>query len=81
MKSTKFASILQEAVVPLAFVTVTGVTQVACAGSNPQTPGAQQPEEEPDGSLDPYDMYCVKARGRGETCATREEFENFGRPR
>ncbi|HRI66735.1 MAG TPA: sigma-70 family RNA polymerase sigma factor [Polyangium sp.] len=77
MKSTKFASILQETVVPLALVAATSVTQAACAGSNPQTPRVQQPAKERDDSLDPYDMYCVMARGRGETCITREEFNKY----
>ncbi len=75
MKYPKFASMLQEAVVPLTFVAATGVTQVACAGSNPQMPPAQQAEEERDDSHDPYEMYRVKARGRGETVMTREEWE------
>ncbi len=74
MKSTQLSSILQETVVPLALVVATGVTQAACAGSNPQTPPTQQPAEEPDGSHDPYDMYCTRERARGLTCVPREEF-------
>ncbi len=76
MKSTKFASMLQETMAPLAFVVATGVTQAACASSPSQTPPAQQPKgEERDDSEDPYEMYRVKARGRGETIMTREEWE------
>ncbi len=77
MKSTKLASIVQETVVPLALVAATSVTQAACAGSNQQTPRVQQPAKERDDSHDPYDMYCVMARSRGETCITREEFNKY----
>ena len=74
MKSAKIASILQETVVPLAFVVAPALGQVACAGSDQQTPAARQPDEEHDDSADPYEVMCDQERARGNTCPSREEW-------
>ncbi|HRI65259.1 MAG TPA: sigma-70 family RNA polymerase sigma factor [Polyangium sp.] len=85
MKSTKIASYLQETLVPLAFVVAPALTQVACVGTEQQTPPARQPEEEPteepDGSPDPYDVACDNYRMWRVQCPTREEWYRGVRPR
>lgn len=74
MKSTKITSILQQTVVPFAFLVAPAFTQVACAGSDQQTPPPHHSEEEYDGSPDPYEVMCDQERARGNTCPPREEW-------
>jgi DNA-directed RNA polymerase specialized sigma24 family protein len=85
MKSAKIASYLQGTVAPLAFWGASALTQVACAGSEQQTPPPRQPvgapTEEPDGSHDPYAFSCKMERMRGNECPSREEWEKIGLPR
>lgn len=81
MKFTKTASVLLETAVPLAFLVAPALTQVACTGTEQQTPPARQPEEEPDDMPDPYDIVCENARRFGEECPSREAWEKIGRPR
>lgn len=86
MKSTKFASFLQETVVPLALVVAPAVTQVACAGTEQQTPPARQADEE-DAAEErerkdtAYEVMCSQERARGNQCPTREEWDNSFLPR
>jgi RNA polymerase sigma factor (sigma-70 family) len=86
MKSTKFASFLQETVVPLAFVVAPAVTQAACAGTEQQTPPARQAEDEEAADLrdhkdTAYEVMCSQARARREQCPTREEWDRSFLPR
>jgi RNA polymerase sigma factor (sigma-70 family) len=74
MKSLKIARYLQETVVPLAFVVAPALTQPACAGTAQGPSSAQQPEEEYDGTADPYEVMCLQERMRGASCPTREEW-------
>jgi hypothetical protein len=81
MKSTKFAISLQETTLSLALVVAPALTQVACAGTQQQTPPPQQPVEEPDGSPDPYDVMCDQERARGNDCITKEAwYKEFSHP-
>jgi len=85
MKSTKFATFLQETVVPFAFLVAPAVTQVACTGTGQQTPPARQPVEDPDDDPeyearereDRYHMWCNIQRWWGEKCPTREEYDKL----
>lgn len=85
MKSSKFASIVQETVVPLAFVVAPALTQVACGGSNPQASSAQQAADEADDeeywSNRAYRVSCLQERARGGQCPTRAEWERSFQPR
>jgi RNA polymerase sigma factor (sigma-70 family) len=80
MTSTKFASFLQETAFPLALVVAPALTQVACTGTQQQTPPARQAD---DDSADEegvdlgvyYEAYCDFARHRGEKCLTRAEWD------
>jgi RNA polymerase sigma factor (sigma-70 family) len=87
MKSTKFASFLQETVVPLAFVVAPAVTQVACAGTEQQTPPARQADDDEEEAAErerddtAYRVTCLQARKRGEQCPTREEWDRSFLPR
>ena len=74
MKSTKIARYLQETVVPFAFLVTPAFAQVACAGTEQQTSSARQPDEEPDGSRDPYDVMCLHERARGNACVPKEQW-------
>jgi DNA-directed RNA polymerase specialized sigma24 family protein len=79
MRCTKVANSVAENLMPMTFLLGVALSQVACASTKEQTPSAQQPEDEPDGSLDPYDMMCIEERGRGNACPTREEwYDKFG---
>lgn len=77
MKSTKIANFLGETLVPLSFLIAPVITQAACVGTEQQTQPARQPEEEPDGSMDPYDRMCEVLRARGETCPPRETWNKW----
>ena len=85
MKSTQFASFLQRTVLPLALSATPALAQVACAGTEQQTPPPQQPVDEPKDTHDwdtiAYDQACTFQRARGERCPTREEWDKIGRPR
>lgn len=74
----------RETLVPLSFLVAPALSQVACTGTEQQTPPARapEPEDEPDGTIDPYRAWCMEDRRRGDPCMTREEFEKrFGGPK
>lgn len=86
MKSTKFANIVQETVVPLAFVVAPALTQVACAGTAPQTQSVQPTDDDLEKQREKeaaraYEVACDQERARGNPCPSREEFSKIGRPR
>jgi hypothetical protein len=84
MKFTKFANIVQETVVPLAFVVAPALTQVACAGTAPQTQSVQPTDDDLEKQREKeaaraYEGACDQERARGEQCPTREEWDKrFG---
>lgn len=77
MKCTKTASPIVENLMPMTFLLGIASSQVACAGSPQKTPVVQEPEEERDGSHDPFDVHCTFAKARGEKCMTREEYRKW----
>ena len=75
MKFTKTALSVAEKLIPMTFVLGAALNQAACAGTAQQTRARQEePEEEPDGTTDPYDVMCDEERRRGNPCPTREEW-------
>lgn len=79
MKFTKAARSVAENLFPMAFVFSTALTQTACAGTAQQTPPRQEePEDEPDGTADPYDVACDQERARGNPCPPKEVWQKLG---
>ncbi len=75
MKSTAIARYVQETVLPFAFLLAPAVTNVACAGTERQTPPPQQADDEEEGGhLDPYEHTCWNATRMGAECPTRAEW-------
>jgi RNA polymerase sigma factor (sigma-70 family) len=74
MKSTKFASFVQKTVVPMALLVAPAFTQVACTGTQQQTPPARQADDEPDNGDHGYRVYCNQEHLRGNKCPTYEEY-------
>jgi hypothetical protein len=82
MKSTKIASFLQETAFPLALVVAPAVTQVACTGTQQQTPSARQADDDSAVELEKrrarnYEDMCDYDTHRGDKCPTREEWDKL----
>ena len=79
MKFTKPARSVAENLIPMAFVLSTALNQAACAGTAQQTPPRQEePEDEPDGCADPYEVACDQERARGNPCPPKEVWQKLG---
>jgi hypothetical protein len=79
MTSTKIASLVQKTALPLTLLVAPALAQVACSGTQQQTPSARQAEEEEADHRDSLDgayrATCLFAQSRREKCPTREEWE------
>lgn len=71
MTLSQMASYLRRIVLPLAFVVTAGATQVACAGTEQQTPPPQEPKEG-YATHDEYTFAC-DTMYRGKECPPKEE--------
>jgi len=71
MNSFKIARYLQATMLPFAFLMTPTLSQVACTGSGQQTPPVQEPDEEDDGTSDPYEGMCDNERRRGNDCISK----------
>ena len=82
MRCIKTASSVAKNLMPMTFVLGVALSQAACAGRAQQTPARQEePEEEPDGMVDPYEVACDQERARGKPCPPKEVWQKLGTPR